>query len=255
MGEGGALAAALAEGNNKAIAVLREKIGVTCGAVLYPLLDKVREHGDEEMSIRKANGLMNAALTAVTNGAFQPAIDLFTNAHHVALLGSVNVSNGEEKEAALRIVNTCRVYVAALRLNIQRKTTEPPRSLEMAALFAHFRLVPVHHLMACRAAMTAFYNAKKFSGAAYFAEIVRDSYPGNSVENRNARIILQEAAANPDVDNSVTYTFPPDTNVCGVTYAIIPRGDPYVTCPVCNQAASPEYKNMVCPTCCVAHYV
>lgn len=250
MGESASFASALAKGNEEVIKALREKAGVTCGAVLYPLLDKMREHGNGEDIVGIAQSLVDSALLEVTNGAFQPAIELFTNALRVALIGSVYTN----KEDALRIIRTCRIYLTALRLNIQRKEAEPPRSLEMAALFAHFQLLPAHRLIARRVAMTAFYRARKFNGAAHFAAIVCDSVPANSIEGRNARIILTEANANLETSDQITYSFHPDVVVCGVTYAVIPDGHPHVTCPVCNQKAVSECKDMVCSTCFVAHY-
>lgn len=91
----------------------------------------------------------------------------------------------EDKEVSLELnrfqvkelINTCREYISALRLEIERKLKAPTqvdRAAELSCYMTTCRLQTPHKVLVLKSAMTNTYKINNFITAAHFAKKIID---------------------------------------------------------------------------------
>ena len=72
-----------------------------------------------------------------------------------------------------------REYILGLKLELSRRdpSTEPKRSIELAAYFSHCQLQPLHLQLSLSSAMSVAYKHKNFGSACQFARRLLEMGP------------------------------------------------------------------------------
>merc|ERR1712085_77688 len=88
------------------------------------------------------------------------------------------------------MLEICREYITAIRIKgaMAEAGRDPVRSTELAALFTHCNLQPVHLLLAPRSAMGTAFKHKNFIAAASFARRLLELPDMKSERNADLRM-------------------------------------------------------------------
>ena len=181
----------------------------------------------------------------VTAGKFPEALELFTGI--LTACAVTVVSSRQEVSHLKELMGICRDYITALNLELLRKkTTDPKRSIELAAYFTHCNLQPAHTMLALKMAMTAAYKNKLFNYASSFARRLLELNPKQEISTQ-ARKVIQLCDANPTDAFKLDYDERNPFVICPISFVPIYRGSQMVRCTYCKSACLPEHKGKLGP--------
>lgn len=97
--------------------------------------------------------------------------------------------NKNEASEMKEMLGICREYITAIRIKgaMAEAGADPVRSTELAALFTHCDLKPVHKLLALRSAMGTSFKHKNYIVAASFARRLLELPDMRSAKNADLR--------------------------------------------------------------------
>merc|ERR1719217_884556 len=111
------------------------------------------------------------AAKLTTQGKFSDALSAYRNLLQSLVLAVA--STPEEERGLNDMVLTCKEYVIAMGLEVERKTlnaeTQVARNLELVAYFTCCKLAPAHLTLILRVAMLTHFKAQNYITSAYFA--------------------------------------------------------------------------------------
>lgn len=179
----------------------------------------------------------------------------FRETLHAILLTAT--SNAEEAEAVKRSITTCRDYILAFSIEIERRRiqkAEPDnkkRELELAALFTKPQLSPQDRAYQLVTAMMSICSRKNFQLASVFASELLELEPENLPAGMerwldDAKKIVVAAERAPLDPIEVEYDQFAEFAVCPATLTPIYGGAPSVTEPLTQAKYHADYKNTVC---------
>merc|ERR1719387_156637 len=192
---------------------------------------------------------------ATTQGQFQNSLDIFR-----AVLQAIPLSlatSMEEEQNLQEIIDICRRYITAMRLEVTRKTLGPDqlaRSLELSAYLTCCKLQPAHVTITLRVAMSTAFKAQNFITAASFAKrLVQGENKGADAKVlAQARQLLQvcdEKGSDAHVIDFDSKAPTDDLTLCCGSLKPVPPAQSTVRCPYCNSIYMPEFKGKLCSTC------
>jgi len=193
-----------------------------------------------------------------TQGRFKDALAVYR-----AVLQSIPLSvaaDATEEQNLLGMVETCREYVGAMRLETTRQSfdaaEQSARKVELSAYLACCKLQPVHLMLTLRVAMTTSFKAGNFVTAASFAKrLIQGNF--GSVQ-KPADVVTQAKKVLQVCDVKATEAFEinfdpkapvEDFKLCCGSLTPISATDPSVQCPYCSAEYHVSYRGTVCQTC------
>jgi len=120
-------------------------------------------------------------------GKFNDAKNAFTEV--MAQIPLTAAENKNEASEMKEMLGICREYITAIRIKgaMAEAGADPVRSTELAALFTHCDLQPVHKLLALRSAMGTSFKHKNYIVAASFARRLLELPDMRSAKNADLR--------------------------------------------------------------------
>jgi coatomer protein complex subunit alpha (xenin) len=192
-----------------------------------------------------------------TQGRFKDALAVYRS-----VLQSIPLSvaaDATEESKLLGMVETCREYVGAMRLETTRQSFDAQehsaRKVELSAYLACCKLQPVHLILTLRVAMTTSFKAGNFVTAASFAKrLIQGNF--GSVQ-KPADVVTQAKKVLQVCDSKATEAFeinydpkaPEDFKLCCGSLTPISAAEPSVQCPYCSAEYHVTYRGTVCQTC------
>jgi coatomer protein complex subunit alpha (xenin) len=199
--------------------------------------------------------LLKASYRSFTGAQFAECRASFDKIIHA--IPFVVASSRTETNDLKELLDVSREYITALRIKAAMgETSEPTRSLELAAYFTHCNLQPAHLMLALKTAMASAFKAKNFINAAGFAKRLLELPDVNSERHADTRTkaqkVLQKSEQQGRNEFSIDYDeMNPFSLDCG-NFKPIYKGSPLIKCAYCASAYSPEAKGKACATCCVS---
>mmetsp|Transcript_23313 Transcript_23313/g.51496 ORF Transcript_23313/g.51496 Transcript_23313/m.51496 type:complete len:1215 (-) Transcript_23313:268-3912(-) len=192
-----------------------------------------------------------------TQGKFSEGLEVFRNA-----LLSIPLSvatDAKEEQQLLEMIDICREYTTAMRLEVTRKgldASQTARVVELAAYLTCCKLQSAHIMLTLRVAMSTAFKAQNFLTAASFAKrMVQGNFgPPEKVKEAvaTARKLLQ-VCEQKAVDTHAIKFDPKapaeDFKLCAGSLTPIAPGDPTAQCPYCSSSFHISYKGKLCDTC------
>lgn len=160
----------------------------------------------------------------------------------------VVVDTRQEVAEVKTLIDTCREYILATRLQIDSKSQEPDRKAEMAALCAHTKLQPPHLSLALTVAMKALHSINNHQDAGAIARRLLEMNPQPKVAQQ-AKQVLQVSDRNPRNESKLDYDARNPFVICGVELKPIFKGNPMAKCAMCGSSFKPAHQDGACPTC------
>jgi coatomer protein complex subunit alpha (xenin) len=194
---------------------------------------------------------LKVAYKLTTGGKFGDALATFLSIIHTLPLVVVE-TRGEVNEVK-ELLNICKEYVIAIRLELKRKALkdDPTRGCQLAALFSHCALQPIHLTLSLQVAMMAAYKVKNLQMALGLARRLSELNPKPEIAAKAAKLIAV-CQQNPTDESPVDYDDRNPFVVCAGSMTPVYRGSPLVRCLYCAAAYKPEYKGSTCAVCEVA---
>jgi len=192
----------------------------------------------------------------VTQGKFEQALYAFRSVVQSIPL-SVAKDATEEKNS-LEMIDICREYINAMRLEVTRKGEDPigARCLELAAYMTCCNLQPGHKILTLRVAMTVAFKAQNFVTAASFAKrLVQGNYGASAAEVvAKARQLLQVCEQPSKGTDALVINYdsrapPEDFKLCAGSLAPIGPAEVTSLCPFCGATYLGRFKGSLCETC------
>jgi coatomer protein complex subunit alpha (xenin) len=120
-------------------------------------------------------------------GKFNDAKNAFSEV--LAQIPLTTAENAKEANEMKEMLEICRQYITAIRIKgaMAEAGSDPVRSTELAALFTHCNLQPVHLLLALRSAMGTAFKHKNYILAASFARRLLELPDMRSERNADLR--------------------------------------------------------------------
>lgn len=160
----------------------------------------------------------------------------------------VVVDTRQEVAEVKTLIDTCREYITATRLQIDAKAQEPSRKAEMAALCAHTKLQAPHLSLALTVAMKALHGISNNQDAGALARKLLEMNPQPKTAQQ-ARQVLQVSDRNPRNEVKLDYDARNPFVICAIDLKPIFKGNPTVKCSMCGSSFKPSHKGEMCPTC------
>jgi len=197
------------------------------------------------------------ALKLTTQGKFAEALENFR-----CVLQSIPLSvaqDAKEEQQLTEMIEMCREYVNAMRLEVTRKALDPTlvaRSVELSAYLTCCKLQPAHQILTLRVAMSTSYNAQNFVTAASFAKRLVQGNFGSAPKPQEvvakARKLLQ--VCEQKGADAIQVEFDPkapveDFKLCAGSLKPVKASEPTVQCPYCNSTYKASYKGKLCDAC------
>jgi len=191
----------------------------------------------------------------VTQGNFQGALDVFRSVLQSIPLGIAK--DATEEKNLLEMIEICREYINAMRLEVTRKGVDPTsaRCLELAAYMTCCNIQPGHKILTLRVAMTVAFKAQNFVTAASFAKrLVQGNFGQGAAEVvAKARQLLQVCEAKGGTDavvlNFDTRADPADFKLCSGSMSPIAAADVSILFPYCGASYLTKFKGSLCENC------
>ena len=192
---------------------------------------------------------LKAAYALVTGGKFPEALEAFQGIVYAATLTVVESRQqvGELKE----LLNICREYLTAIRLELLRKQTtgDNKRAMELAAYFTHCNLQPTHTMLSLKAAMGFAFKLGLATSAGSFARRLLELNPRPEISTQ-ARKVIQISEQKPGDAFKYDYDERNPFVLCNATMTPIYRGSVAIArCTLCKAAYLPQHKGEKCQTC------
>ncbi|KAJ4459943.1 Coatomer subunit alpha (CopA) [Paratrimastix pyriformis] len=187
-----------------------------------------------------------AGLRCMTEGKFSETLAHFQFVLRALVLA--DFSKAERREAT-DLRNLARAYVTAVRLELTRRDCKDPvRALELAALFTHTDMQPMHMLLSLRQAMNAAYKLNNFGYAQMFGQRLLELNPPEDMAAKTRKIV-QFCQANPRNEHEIPYDPRNPFVICTISMRPIYAGAERVMCAHCGSSAVPQAAPTLCPTC------
>ncbi len=182
---------------------------------------------------------------------FADAIKLFTSI--ITSIPLLVVNSNKEVEDCKSALNMAREYLTGLRLEgegrkARAERKDEGRQVQLAGLFSKCSMKPLHVQLALRAAMKTAYETQNLGHAAGFARRLLELSPAQALA-QSARKVMQICDRNMSNKNEIDYDERREFVVeCG---ALVPlySGEPKESCPYCQAAYAPEFKDRICHIC------
>eukprot|EP01043_Picozoa_sp_COSAG02_P031635 COSAG02_NODE_2074_length_9929_cov_698.467955_7_plen_342_part_00 len=160
----------------------------------------------------------------------------------------VVVDTRQEVAEVKTLIDTCREYITATRLQIESKAQEPIRKAEMVALCAHTKLQAAHLSLALTVAMKALHGINNHQDAGAVARRLLEMNP-NPKTAQQAKQVLQVSDRNPRNESKLDYDSRNPFVVCCEELKPIFKGNPMTKCAMCGSSFKPAHADSACPTC------
>jgi len=201
---------------------------------------------------------LKLAYKAVTDGKFQLAMEHFANILYTLPL--LVVEKKAQEQEVYELLNICREYYTALRLEITRRetTSDQMRQAALSAYFTRCKIQTVHLVLGLRMAIKCSYQINNFKTTAGFCRRLIElvSAPANSQSNLSKIVDMKQIKqvlkvcekkntdAKPiDFDESKQF------DLCCSTLTPIYSGKPLTRCPYCHSVYQSEFDGQLCKTC------
>jgi coatomer protein complex subunit alpha (xenin) len=195
---------------------------------------------------------VRAGYALFAEGKFSDLVRVFQSLAHQLIF--VVADTREEQQEVREMLNIAKEYISAILVELYRRevtTTDPKRSIELAAYLTHFKLQPAHlSLVTNQAMMQAFkLGFKKLSGS--LARRFLDLDPPAEKADKAKKII--QAVATAAEETKLDYDERNPFVLCVVTKKPMYRGtvEP-IRCSFCSAQAHPSTKGQNCPVCAIA---
>jgi len=191
---------------------------------------------------------LKAAYALVTGGKFPEALEAFGG---IVCATTLTVVESRQQVGELKeLLNICREYLTAIRLELARKQeTEPKRQIELAAYFTHCNLQPTHTMLSLKSAMGVAFKLKLLNSAGSFARRLLELNPRPEFSTQ-ARKVIQLAEQTPGEAFSFDYDERNPFVLCNASLTPIYRGTVSIArCTLCKAAYLPAHKGEQCRTC------
>eukprot|EP00929_Paragymnodinium_shiwhaense_P101409 TRINITY_DN644_c0_g2_i1.p1 TRINITY_DN644_c0_g2~~TRINITY_DN644_c0_g2_i1.p1 ORF type:complete len:1222 (+),score=326.60 TRINITY_DN644_c0_g2_i1:199-3864(+) len=189
-----------------------------------------------------------------SEGKFPEALESFRSA-----LQSIPLSvaaDAKEEQQFTEMIEMCREYVNAMRLEVTRKGLDPSeqgRAIELASYLTCCKMQPRHTLLVLRVAMTIAFKANNFVTAASLAKrLVQGNFGAQPELLAQARKLLQVCEQKGADAHNIRFDAKApveDFRLCAGSLTPIGPNDNSVNCPYCGAMFKPEYKGKLCDTC------
>jgi len=189
---------------------------------------------------------LKAAYSLVTGGKFVEALEAFVGIIHAATL---TVCKDRQQVGELKeLINICKEYATAMRLELARKeSTDPKRSIELAAYFTHCNLQPAHIMLSLKSAMGVAFKLKLLTSAGAFARRLLELNPRPEFSTQ-ARKVIQLAEQTPGDAFTFDYDERNPFVLCNAELVPIYRGSPFVRSTLSKATYKEKYKGQTCRT-------
>ncbi|KAI8921109.1 coatomer WD associated region-domain-containing protein [Powellomyces hirtus] len=227
------------------------RVYMPTNASLAPLAIPLQRQVDRSLphAAFKFSGLLaklQEAYAATTAGRFSDALNHFKAIIHQIVL--TVVARDDEAAEVQQLVDSCREYIIALRMELNKRDQEAKRVIEMAVYFTHCQLQPAHHQLSLMAAMKACFQSRNFVMASHFAQRLLEMNPSPTLAQK-ARALQERCQQNPTDAIPVEYDQYNPFVICGSSLSPIYRGSPAVKCPYCRSSFKPEFSGKLCQVC------
>jgi len=191
-----------------------------------------------------------------TQGKFSDALARFRCALQALPLSVA--SDADEERRLTDMVDMCRQYGVAMRLEVTRKAlgpTQVARSVELAAFLACCKLLPQHRLLTLRVAMSTAFKAQNFITAAAFARVLVTGGLGIGSAPQDVVSQARNLLAACDQKGTDAHAIRLDVKaieefrMCAGSFVPIAPTEPTVVCPFCGSTFGHSYKGKLCETC------
>jgi len=188
--------------------------------------------------------------------ALSEAIQNFVNILHIIPL--IVVDKKEQVQEVLQLIEICREYITALRLETARgETTDVSRQILLSAYVSRCKLQPTHLILVLKTAIQRSYQAKNFKTCAGFCRRVLELCVTSNKQNVSKlinvdqiRTVLKacERVSSDAVD--LKYNETDALVLCCDTFTPLSNAiTAAVRCPFCQSTYRLEAKGSLCRTC------
>jgi coatomer protein complex subunit alpha (xenin) len=212
---------------------------------------------DIVFKLSQLSELRKTSYELVTKGEFRKALREFTQI--LLTIPFIVVDKRGLAPELTDLINSCREYITAIRLELKRKeTTDPIQQCALAAYFTHCKLQPIHTALGLRSAIkiSSQQTVKNYIMCAGFCRRALELAVTNPaieklVDPKKIRAFLQ-LSEKANVDECKIDYNEDNFQLCMKSFTTIPRGKPSVKCPFCSSTFHQQYDQTLCSTCGVA---
>jgi coatomer protein complex subunit alpha (xenin) len=199
---------------------------------------------------------LKSGLKFMTGSKFEQALECFTSIYYT--LPFIVVKSSLQKDV-LTLLQYCREYITAMRVELaRREEKDPRRQCELACYFTSCNLQPLHRILALRVAIKTAYGIKNHKLAASFCRrllelaVTHKSSPqiAKLVNRNQIRGVLQACQKDETDKAEINYDDSKNFELCCESFTPIYQGsDGASHCPYCASAFLKKYAGNVCSTC------
>jgi len=204
--------------------------------------------GNIQARVREAHKVLTK------EGKFNVCLEIFRSALQSTTLSMA--SDAREEQQIMEVIEVCREYVNAMRLEVTRKGLDAAnvgKNVELSAYLTCCKLQPVHQFLFLRVAMSTAFKAQNFVTAACFAKrLLQGTFNKPADVVAQARKLLQvceQKASDATEINFDTKVNPEEFKLCSGSLTPIGATDPTVQCPFCGAVYHASYKGKLCDVC------
>jgi coatomer protein complex subunit alpha (xenin) len=208
-------------------------------------------------TVQYIHEMLKDAKQKTSAGNFKDSVVVFRSALQCIPLSFA--TDAKEEQMLTEMIDVCREYTNAMRLELTRKALDPTnvaRNIELAAYFTTCKLSGSHAFLALQTAMATAFKGQNFVTAASFAKrLVQGSFGGLNKppeQVAKAKKLLQVCEAKASDAHDIKFdTKAPveDFKMCAGSFTAIGPSDPTVSCPYCGAIYHASFKGKLCDTC------
>jgi len=157
------------------------------------------------------------------------------------------------------MIEVCREYTNAMRLELTRKALDPTnvaRNIELAAYFTCCKLNGSHSFLALQTAMATAFKGQNFVTAASFAKrLVQGNFsnlnkpPEQVAKAKKLLQVCEQKASDAHNLNFDNKAQPEDFKMCAGSFTQIDPSAATVSCPYCSSIYLASFKGKLCSAC------
>ncbi len=207
------------------------------------------------LSISYCADLLNQAYAAFKAGKdLSATLQLFREILHV--LPFLPVQSAEQSKEAKDLIDICREYITALRIELaRREESDNLKKAKLAVLFAECKLQPMHMFIGYQVAIKSqrSVNNSKTAGVycRKFLELAQTQQVPRQIEGLipQVRELLMACEREEKDANPLGFEIRSGSQICAGSFGIIPFGDSMLKCGLCSSSYMSSFKKSVCATC------
>jgi len=190
-------------------------------------------------------------------GNFKDALPTFRNALQCIPLSFA--TDAKEEQMLTEMIEVCREYTNAMRLELTRKALDPTnvaRNIELAAYFTCCKLNGSHSFLALQTAMATAFKGQNFVTAASFAKrLVQGNFsnlnkpPEQVAKAKKLLQVCEQKASDAHNLNFDNKAQPEDFKMCAGSFTQIDPSAATVSCPYCGSIYLASFKGKLCSAC------